>query len=206
RSARIDGFEELRVDLDEADQAFADDMRKKPRTRGSKRQHLKPMRQGSGVAQRLAIFDVVMDRMIVEAHRLERGEIAVAQRARRIAEDLAHFQFVKRAQGDDAMVFWIEGFCHGPRIESSGNFPVKFCPAGFRRVRPGFRRCRSGPARCRRATRFAARPARLLQARLLPPCPVGPGSAAEPLQKLWPPSESLPPRLVDLKRPRFAAI
>ena len=86
RVAGIDGVEEFGVDLDEANQAFADDMGKQARARRGEGQYLKTVGERSAIAQRFAIFDVVMDRVVVEADGLEGGEIAVAQGARRIAK------------------------------------------------------------------------------------------------------------------------
>ncbi len=61
------------------------------------------MRQGRRIAQPLAIFDVVMDRMIVQAHRLEGDEIRVADGARGQRVDLADGELVEAAQRHDAM-------------------------------------------------------------------------------------------------------
>src|ERR1700710_1646198 len=62
------------------------------------------MRQGRGIAQALAVLDIVMDRVVVQAHGLEGGEIGVAQGARGDGEDFADRKFVKAAQRHHAVV------------------------------------------------------------------------------------------------------
>src|SRR6185312_14777982 len=119
RVAGIDRLQEFRAYLDEADQAFADDMWKQPRARSREAQNLEPMRQRRGVTELPAIFDVVMDRMIVEADGLERREVRIADGARGAFENLADSKLLKAAQRQDAMIVGFE-FGHGQPPPSLG--------------------------------------------------------------------------------------
>src|SRR5580692_2363702 len=69
RIAGENAFEEFRAHLDEADEALAHDMRKQSCARSREAQNLQAMRERRGITEALAIFVIVMDWVIVEAHR-----------------------------------------------------------------------------------------------------------------------------------------
>src|SRR5437879_3444575 len=56
---------------------------------GGKAQHLKPVRQGAGMAALATIFDIVVDRVIVGGDRLERRKIGLGDGPARDVEALA---------------------------------------------------------------------------------------------------------------------
>lgn len=70
----------MRARLDHPDQRGADFVRKGSRAGGGEAEDLQSMRQRARKPERAAIFSVVMDRVIVEAHRLKGREIRVADR------------------------------------------------------------------------------------------------------------------------------
>ena len=63
-----------------------------------------PCASGDGWPSRFAIFGVVMDRMVVEADGLERREIRVSNRARRVRKISPIAQLVEASQRNDAVV------------------------------------------------------------------------------------------------------
>jgi len=83
RIAGIDRLQEFRRLLGKGDQRVADGERKIAGPRCGETQDLEAVRQHPWMAALAAIFDVVMDRMVVQADGLERGEIRIRQRARR---------------------------------------------------------------------------------------------------------------------------
>ncbi len=108
RVAGINRFQKFCVHLDKADQAFANDMGKKPSTGGGETQNLKPMRQRGWMAQPRTIFGVVMDRVIVQADGLKRGKVRGIDGARWRVENLADTQLRKAAKGGDAVLLGIK--------------------------------------------------------------------------------------------------
>ena len=75
--------------LDKGDQRVADDMGEGAGAGGRKAQHLKPVCQGAGMAALAAVFDIVVDRVIVGGDRLERREIGLGDGPARDVEVLA---------------------------------------------------------------------------------------------------------------------
>src|ERR1700720_2477709 len=96
RVAGIDRIQELRRLLDERDQRVADHMGEGAGAGGGEAQHLKPVRQRAGMAALAAIFDIVMDRMVVGRYRLKGGEIGVGDGAARNVEALADRQILEK--------------------------------------------------------------------------------------------------------------
>src|SRR5947209_6074229 len=77
-----------------------------------KAQHLKAVRERTGMAALAAIFDVVMDRMIVARDRLEGGEIRVGDGTARDIEALADREVLEVAGLRKPVLPVIEGFGH----------------------------------------------------------------------------------------------
>src|ERR1700704_6396206 len=63
---------------------------------GGEAQHLKPVRERAGMAAFAAIFDIVMDRMVVGRNRLKRGEIGLGDRAAWNVEALADREILEK--------------------------------------------------------------------------------------------------------------
>src|SRR4029079_16997622 len=108
RVADMDAFEKLRRLFDEADQTIADQVRKRSRARGRETEYLKAMRQHPAQAARLAIFDVVVDRVIIRGEHLESGEMRLRHGAARAAKNLADLQIAKTAPLGDIECLRIE--------------------------------------------------------------------------------------------------
>src|SRR5262249_27737884 len=74
--------------------------------------HLKPVRQRAGVSALSAIFDVVMDRVIVAGHGPERGKIGLGHRAARDVEPLADLQVLEIPALRKLVLSPVEAFSH----------------------------------------------------------------------------------------------
>src|SRR5439155_22813514 len=94
--AGIDRLQEFRRLLDEGDERLADHMRENAGAGGGEAQHLKPVRQRAGMAALAAIFDIVMDRVVVGRDGLERGEIGLRDGAARNVEALADDEILEK--------------------------------------------------------------------------------------------------------------
>src|SRR5205814_7924147 len=94
------------------DERIADDVGKGSRASGGKAQHLKAMGERSRVAPLAAIFDVVMDRMVVGRDSLERGEIGVGDGSARDVEALAEREILEIAALREAVAAMVEFFGH----------------------------------------------------------------------------------------------
>src|ERR1044071_5436253 len=70
-------------------------MRKGARPGGGEAEHLKPVRQRSRMAALAAIFDIVMDRVIVTGDGLKRREIGIGHRTARDVEALADCEILE---------------------------------------------------------------------------------------------------------------
>src|SRR5579859_5426963 len=66
-----------------------------------------------------AIFDVVMDWMIVARDGLKRGEIGVGNRSARDIETVADLQVLEELALREAMLFAVEWLAHGSRTAPS---------------------------------------------------------------------------------------
>ena len=95
RVAGIDRLQEFRRLLDKGDQRRADDMGKSARSGGGEAQHLKAVRQGARMAALAAVFDIVMDRVVVGRDGLEGREIGLGDGAARNVEPLADRQVLE---------------------------------------------------------------------------------------------------------------
>ena len=82
--------------LDERDQRLADHMREGAGASGGEAQHLKAVRQRAGMAALAAIFDVVMDRVVVGRDGLEGGKISFGDGAARDVEALADRKILEK--------------------------------------------------------------------------------------------------------------
>src|SRR5262249_53550043 len=92
-----DRLEKSAGGLGECDQAITDRVRKAAGARRRERQHLQAMRQHVAVTVRAAIFDVVMDRMVVAGEQLKRREMRRRHGAARIAKDFPDPQVFETA-------------------------------------------------------------------------------------------------------------
>src|SRR5665213_422010 len=146
RVAGIDRFEEFSADLDETDQALANDMRKKSGAGCGEAQDLKTMRQGRLMAEPLAIFGVVMDRVIVEADGLERRKVRIADGARRVAEDFADTQLLKASQFDDPVILRLKIGHGGPPRRLGGGHSILSIRSGHPPPAAGVSAPRSPPS------------------------------------------------------------
>src|SRR3546814_17407614 len=93
-------------------------MRENAGARGRLDQHLEAVGEEAGVAARPAVFDIVVDRMVVARSSLEGGELRLGDRSRRHVEAFADPQFVEEARGGEAVSFGrefgIANDAHGP--------------------------------------------------------------------------------------------
>ena len=80
-------------------------MRKGAGACGGEAQDLQAVRERTRMAECFAIFDIVMDWVIVEADGLECGEVAIAQGARRQRVAVPHMQVVESLGGHGAVRF-----------------------------------------------------------------------------------------------------
>jgi hypothetical protein len=112
RVADMDRREEPAGKLGERDQALGDRMREAAGPGRGERQHLQPVRQQVGMAVGAAIFDVVMDRMIVAGEELERGEMRRRNRAAGIAENFADPEVRECPRRGRGKQSWIERIVH----------------------------------------------------------------------------------------------
>ena len=96
RIAGIDRFQEFRRLLDKRDQRIADDMGEGAGAGRGKAQHLKPVRQRAGMAALAAIFDIVMDRVVVGRDGLKRREIGLGDGAARDVEMFADREVLEK--------------------------------------------------------------------------------------------------------------
>src|ERR1051325_2441072 len=71
-------------------------MREGAGARGGEAQHLKAMRQRTGMAALAAIFNVVMDRVVVGRDGLKGREISFGDRAARDVEALPHREILEK--------------------------------------------------------------------------------------------------------------
>src|SRR5579863_6503297 len=78
-----------------------------------KAQHLKPVYQRAGVTALTAIFDVVMDRVVVARHGLKRGEIGVGDGTARDVEAVADLQVFEELALREAVLAAVEFGGHG---------------------------------------------------------------------------------------------
>src|SRR5947209_8548422 len=83
-------------------------MRESAGAGGGEAQHLKPVRQRAGMAALAAIFDIVMDRVVIARNGLERGEIGVSDGSARNVEPLADREILKEAAFGKAVLPPIE--------------------------------------------------------------------------------------------------
>src|ERR1051325_3203309 len=95
RISHKNGFEKPRVHFNEADQLVADHVRKESRAGRGECQNLKPVCERRRMAERPAVFDIVVDRMIVQTHGLEGGEVRLADRSRWRSKHLANAKFIE---------------------------------------------------------------------------------------------------------------
>src|SRR5258708_29265461 len=72
------------------------------------------MRQRRGVPELLAVFHIVVDRVVVQADGLERREIRRIDGARGQGEDLAELQLFKASKRNEAVFLGIELGRHRP--------------------------------------------------------------------------------------------
>src|SRR5690348_8550708 len=79
---------------------------------GGERQHLKPVRQRAGMAAVAAVFDIVMDRVVVGRDGLEGREMRLGHRSRRDVEALADRQILEIAALGEAMLMPVEFLAH----------------------------------------------------------------------------------------------
>src|SRR5260370_10605349 len=92
--------------------------------RGGKAEHLKAVRQRAGMAALAAIFDIVMDRVIVGRHRLERREIGLGDGPARDVEALADCEVLKIAAFWEAVL---------PPVETLGHVSIANSPTDVAR-------------------------------------------------------------------------
>src|SRR5277367_5696014 len=97
--ARMDFIEEGAGELNERNEGLANEMREKRRARGCKRKHLKAVYHRSGMAVPRRPDRIIVNRMIVCRHALERYSMCVGQRAAGRAKDVANLQVGK-------LLFW----------------------------------------------------------------------------------------------------
>ena len=89
RVAGIDRLQKFRRLLDKGEQRIADRMGKGAGAGGGKAENLKAMCKRRRMAALAAIFDIVMDRVIIRRDRLKRGEMRLGHRAAWDVETLA---------------------------------------------------------------------------------------------------------------------
>src|SRR5580704_13800136 len=91
---------------------------------GSKAQHLKAVRQRAWMTALAAIFDVVVDRMIIARHGLERGEIGVRDGAARDVEGFARRQVLEIPALRKPVPGAVEFLAHGRNSAFSATSPA----------------------------------------------------------------------------------
>src|SRR6266480_5877736 len=113
RVAWIDRLQKFRGLLDESDQRLADHMREGAGASGGEAQHLKAVRQRAGMAALAAIFDVVMDRVVVGRDGLEGRKISLGDGAARDIEALADRKIFEKPAFRKAVPPPVETFAVG---------------------------------------------------------------------------------------------
>src|SRR5205814_5256462 len=113
RVAWIDRLQEFRGLLDERDQRLADHMREGAGASGGEAQHLKAVRQRAGMAALAAIFEVVMDRVVIGRDGLEGRKISLGDSAARDVEALADRKVLEKPAVWKAVAPPVERFAVG---------------------------------------------------------------------------------------------
>ena len=109
RVAAIDRLQEARGLLEEADQRIADDVREDAGAGRALDRHLQAVGQHVAMAARLAVFAVVVDRMVVAAGQLEGSEQRLGLGAGVDVELLADLEVLEPVGRTEAMLGRIEG-------------------------------------------------------------------------------------------------
>src|SRR5690348_13016956 len=97
-------------------------MREGAGARGGEAQDLKAMRQRTGMTALAAIFNVVMDRVVVGRDGLKGREIGVGDRAARDVEALAHGEILEKPAFRKAVPPPVEPFSLSHTIPSLSSF------------------------------------------------------------------------------------
>ena len=87
-------------------------MREGPGSRRGEAQHLEAVRERSRMTALAAVFDVVMDRMVIAGHRLERGEVGVGDGAAGDVKTVADAEVIEELALGEAMPARVEFFAH----------------------------------------------------------------------------------------------
>lgn len=111
RVAGVDGFQELGLHFDEADQRFADHVGEQACAGRGEAQDLQAVGEQALVALGAAIFFIVVDRVVVAGDGLEGREVRVGDRARGEGECFAGFEILETALRHDPVVLRVE-FAH----------------------------------------------------------------------------------------------
>ena len=108
----MDRLQKFRGLLDKRDQRIADGEREAAGARSGEAQNLEAVRQRARMAAPAAVFDIVMDRMIIAREHLESGEMSLGHRTARDIETLADDQILEITAHRRTVLPAVEALCH----------------------------------------------------------------------------------------------